>query len=392
MAVPSSRRPSLADHPAALRVAGHDRRLHAVQAQLLEAVAEHDRHRVGRVPAARVALVDPVADEARLERPAQHAAEAHLADERAVAQERAEAVRGVELALALPRAAAGTERLAVDGGIAGARFRERLPLLEPLAAADADLAPGVVVTRLQAAAASRAGRRATDSRRPLIRAKVIHYPDPVPTNGTATGSDDRLVWLDLEMTGLDLSRHVIVEIAALVTDGELTPLDDGIDVIVHQPPEALAEMDDFVRKMHTKSGTDPRDRGVDHLARRRRRPSPRVRPPPRARTRRRADVRQFDRRRPPLPRPAAPRARPLPPLPQHRRVELQGALPPLVPRRCTRSARTRPRRTGRWPTCSSRSPRWATTASTCCDRPTANAASRTARLNRAARAARRGGS
>ena len=74
----------------------------------------------------------------------------------------------------------------------------------------------------------------------------------MPTNATRA-SDDRLVWLDLEMTGLDLSRHVIVEIAVLVTDGELEPLDDGIDVIVHQPPEALAEMDDFVRKMHTKS-------------------------------------------------------------------------------------------------------------------------------------------
>ena len=75
----------------------------------------------------------------------------------------------------------------------------------------------------------------------------------MPTNDATTASDDRLVWLDLEMTGLDLSRHVIVEIAALVTDGQLEPLDDGIDVIVHQPPEALAEMDDFVRKMHTKS-------------------------------------------------------------------------------------------------------------------------------------------
>src|SRR5207302_9416653 len=71
---------------------------------------------------------------------------------------------------------------------------------------------------------------------------------------SGAGRDDRLVWLDLEMTGLDLSRHVIVEIAALVTYGELEPLDDGIDVIVHQPPEALAEMDDFVRNMHTKSG------------------------------------------------------------------------------------------------------------------------------------------
>ena len=73
------------------------------------------------------------------------------------------------------------------------------------------------------------------------------------TNDTTSASDDRLVWLDLEMTGLDLTRHVIVEIAALVTNSELEPLDEGIDVIVHQPPEALAEMDDFVRKMHTKS-------------------------------------------------------------------------------------------------------------------------------------------
>jgi oligoribonuclease len=70
-------------------------------------------------------------------------------------------------------------------------------------------------------------------------------------------ADDRLVWLDLEMTGLDIRRHVIVEIAALVTDGNLTPLDDGIDLIVHQPPEALAEMDDFVRKMHAKSALTP---------------------------------------------------------------------------------------------------------------------------------------
>jgi oligoribonuclease len=62
------------------------------------------------------------------------------------------------------------------------------------------------------------------------------------------------VWLDLEMTGLDVERHVIVEIAALVTDSELEPIDDGIDVIVHQPPRALGEMDDFVRAMHTKSG------------------------------------------------------------------------------------------------------------------------------------------
>jgi oligoribonuclease len=64
---------------------------------------------------------------------------------------------------------------------------------------------------------------------------------------------DRLVWIDLEMTGLDVERHVIVEIACLVTDSELVIVDDGIDIVVHQDADALAGMDDFVRKMHTKS-------------------------------------------------------------------------------------------------------------------------------------------
>ncbi len=77
----------------------------------------------------------------------------------------------------------------------------------------------------------------------------------MPTNGERNSGP--LVWLDLEMTGLDVERHVIVEIAALVTDDDLEPLDDGIDLIVHQPPDALAEMDDFVRTMHTKSGLLP---------------------------------------------------------------------------------------------------------------------------------------
>ena len=70
----------------------------------------------------------------------------------------------------------------------------------------------------------------------------------------APPADGRLVWLDLEMTGLDVTRHVIVEVAALVTDAQLAPLDEGIDVVVHQPPAALAEMNDTVRTMHTKSG------------------------------------------------------------------------------------------------------------------------------------------
>jgi oligoribonuclease len=71
------------------------------------------------------------------------------------------------------------------------------------------------------------------------------------------GPLDRLAWLDLEMTGLDVSRHVIVELAVLVTDAALEPLDDGIDVVVHQPAEALAAMDDYVREMHTRSGLLP---------------------------------------------------------------------------------------------------------------------------------------
>ncbi len=62
------------------------------------------------------------------------------------------------------------------------------------------------------------------------------------------------MWMDLEMTGLDANSDVIVEIAALATDDDLTPLDDGIDLVVHQPEETLALMNDFVRAMHERSG------------------------------------------------------------------------------------------------------------------------------------------
>ena len=66
--------------------------------------------------------------------------------------------------------------------------------------------------------------------------------------------DDRLVWVDLEMTGLDVENDVIVEIACIVTDASLAALDDGIDLVVHADAETLARMNDFVREMHTKSG------------------------------------------------------------------------------------------------------------------------------------------
>jgi oligoribonuclease len=65
---------------------------------------------------------------------------------------------------------------------------------------------------------------------------------------------DRLVWIDCEMTGLDLTRDALVEIACIVTDGELVAVDDGIDVIIKPPAEALDTMPEVVREMHTVSG------------------------------------------------------------------------------------------------------------------------------------------
>ena len=63
-----------------------------------------------------------------------------------------------------------------------------------------------------------------------------------------------LAWMDLEMTGLDPDRHVIVEIATLITDDNLELVAEGPDLVIHQPPEAMALMDDYVREMHTRSG------------------------------------------------------------------------------------------------------------------------------------------
>lgn len=66
--------------------------------------------------------------------------------------------------------------------------------------------------------------------------------------------DNRIVWVDLEMTGLDPARHVIVEVAALVTDAELNIIDEGVDLVVHATGAELAEMDDFVTQMHSENG------------------------------------------------------------------------------------------------------------------------------------------
>nr|WP_277355794.1 oligoribonuclease [Cellulomonas hominis] len=72
--------------------------------------------------------------------------------------------------------------------------------------------------------------------------------------GNGNGSSDRIVWIDCEMTGLDSVSDALVEVAAVVTDSELNVLGDGVDVVIAPPAEALAQMGEFVRTMHTTSG------------------------------------------------------------------------------------------------------------------------------------------
>jgi len=63
-----------------------------------------------------------------------------------------------------------------------------------------------------------------------------------------------MVWADCEMTGLDLAGDALIEVAALVTDSELNVLGEGVDVIIKPSDEALEQMGDFVRNMHSSSG------------------------------------------------------------------------------------------------------------------------------------------
>jgi oligoribonuclease len=65
---------------------------------------------------------------------------------------------------------------------------------------------------------------------------------------------DQLVWIDCEMTGLDLARDALIEIACIVTDGQLNAADDGVDLVIKPPAEALDHMPEVVREMHTASG------------------------------------------------------------------------------------------------------------------------------------------
>jgi oligoribonuclease len=76
----------------------------------------------------------------------------------------------------------------------------------------------------------------------------------VAQNINRRATNDRIVWIDCEMTGLNLTNDALIEVAALVTDYELNQLGEGIDLVIKPPAEALVQMDDFVREMHTSSG------------------------------------------------------------------------------------------------------------------------------------------
>ncbi|MDQ6687066.1 MAG: oligoribonuclease [Actinomycetota bacterium] len=65
---------------------------------------------------------------------------------------------------------------------------------------------------------------------------------------------ERLVWIDCEMTGLDLRADAMIEVAALITDFDLHVLGDGVDIVIAPPTAALEQMIPFVREMHTHSG------------------------------------------------------------------------------------------------------------------------------------------
>lgn len=65
---------------------------------------------------------------------------------------------------------------------------------------------------------------------------------------------DELVWIDCEMTGLDLATDRLIEIAVLVTDGDLNILGEGVDVVIHTDDAALDGMIEIVTRMHTSSG------------------------------------------------------------------------------------------------------------------------------------------
>lgn len=75
---------------------------------------------------------------------------------------------------------------------------------------------------------------------------------------TAAGRDSRLIWIDLEMTGLDTTSDEIIEIATIVTDHALNEIAEGPVLAIHQPDDVMAAMDDWNTKQHRESGLTTR--------------------------------------------------------------------------------------------------------------------------------------
>src|SRR5215207_4041800 len=83
------------------------------------------------------------------------------------------------------------------------------------------------------------------------RLKVSHVTSPAsPATPTSRATNDRIVWIDCEMTGLSLTDDALIEVAALVTDFELNQLGGGVDVVIMPPVAAMEQMDPFVHDMH----------------------------------------------------------------------------------------------------------------------------------------------
>ena len=79
-------------------------------------------------------------------------------------------------------------------------------------------------------------------------------PDDLPGGEAPDLPNGRIVWIDCEMTGLDLATDALVEIACIVTEADLTPVDEGITLVIRPPDEALSQMDEVVVQMHNNSG------------------------------------------------------------------------------------------------------------------------------------------
>ena len=115
--------------------------------------------------------------------------------------------------------------------------------------------------------------------------------------------NDRLVWIDCEMTGLDLTADALIEVAALVTDFDLNVLGDGVDLVIKPPAEALDQMDDFVRDDARDAPGLLDELDARHHPRRGRAAGARLHPGALRRRQPAAAGRQHGRHRPLVPRP-----------------------------------------------------------------------------------------